>query len=246
VKDGDFLAKGIDVNSYIEAARTKQNTKSSIHAKTIMDGGSHLDVMREDPGFYMMNMKKIKDFEAEVRLTGQKKEGDWNAFIQAGIDRDLLLRDDIRVFIHWLYENIKVKREFKGRQLFLRGDTNWGKTSFFRVCEKMLRIYWLPMDEEFYDEWRDNFYDLVVLDEFKACKKIRWLNKFLDGQTMYMRQKGSQAVKTQNVPVVILSNYTLDECYDKASAKGDAGYLALRERLLELELDGPIYDGMAE
>lgn len=60
-------------------------------------------------------------------------------------------------------------------------------------------------------------FKLTVLDEFKATKTIQWLNQWLQGSPMPIRKKGSQSIKTDNLPVIILSNYSIEECYSKAS-----------------------------
>ena len=55
--------------------------------------------------------------------------------------------------------------------------------------------------------------DLCVLDEFRAQKTVQFLNHFLDGSHMPLRQKGRQTLKTDNLPCIILSNFSLEECY---------------------------------
>ncbi len=71
------------------------------------------------------------------------------------------------------------------------------------------------MFEDFDDEYENNTYDLIVIDEFKGQRKLTWINKFVEGAPMSLRKKGSQYLKTDNPPVVILSNYNLEQCYSK-------------------------------
>lgn len=49
------------------------------------------------------------------------------------------------------------------------------------------------------------------------------------------KKKGSQGIKNKNLPVIILSNYTLEECYRKANEDGRLD--SLRARLLRVEVD---------
>lgn len=87
----------------------------------------------------------------------------------------------------------------------------------------------MSIQEDFYDFYSDDMH-LVSIDEFKGQKTIQFLNQFLDGQVMCLRQKGNQYLKCKNLPVIICSNYPLEECYKKAAT---TGYLeSLLSRLL--------------
>ena len=90
------------------------------------------------------------------------------------------------------------------------------------------------MEEEFYDQYSDD-YDLVVMDEFKGQKKITFLNEFLQGSTMSIRKKGSQGIKQKNLPVIILSNLTLETCYRKANEDGRLDSLRARLEIVEVD-----------
>lgn len=78
------------------------------------------------------------------------------------------------------------------------------------------------------------------MDEFRATKTIQFLNHFLDGSHMPLRQKGRQTVKTDNLPVIILSNYSLDECYCHS---GDEKLETLRARLCEICIPAGVFVG---
>ena len=53
------------------------------------------------------------------------------------------------------------------------------------------RTYAVP-DEDFYDDYADSNFDLIVFEEFKHQKTVQWMNKFIDGQVCPLRQKGSR------------------------------------------------------
>lgn len=93
----------------------------------------------------------------------------------------------------------------------------------------------MPLLEDFYDFYFDEKFDLVVLDEFKGQKTIQFLNLWLQGGDMTIRKKGSQYIKRKNLPMIILSNYSLDDCY-----KDQLKLSTLRARLLEIALTSPI------
>ena len=93
-------------------------------------------------------------------------------------------------------------------------------------------VYDMPRDEEFYDDFEDGCFDLVVLDEYKANKKIQFLNAWADGQPFPLRQKGRQSVKTDNLPLIIVSNYSIEEVY-----KPGVGRDALVDRFTQVFVD---------
>jgi hypothetical protein len=96
----------------------------------------------------------------------------------------------------------------------------------------------LPLGEDFYDSYNDDDYDLITADEFKAHKQITFLNEFVQGGLlMNLRIKGGQIYKKKNLPVIICSNYSIEECYSKSK------YVAidsLQQRFLEVPLISPI------
>lgn len=92
-----------------------------------------------------------------------------------------------------------------------------------------LNIYWMPSMESFYDEYADDAYDLVVLDEFKGTKSIQELNLWLQGSPMSVRVKGGQRMKRQNLPMIILSNFSPAEAYGKCMPQQLAPLMARLE-----------------
>lgn len=87
----------------------------------------------------------------------------------------------------------------------------------------------MPRFENFDSLYEDGMYDLVVVDEFKGNRPVQFMNSFLDGSPLMLRKKGSQYLKTDNLPVMICSNYSLTDAYKNL----DADYLeSLQSRLL--------------
>lgn len=142
-----------------------------------------------------------------------------------------------QIIVDWLNRNVRQKREFKQTQLWVAGPPNYGKTTLINMLNSRLSTYMMPLDEEFYDAYNDQDYDMVVLDEFKAHKTIQFLNLWAQGGQMTIRKKGSQGVKKKNLPLIILSNYTPKECYSKSS---DYALAPLLVRFQVVNLGDPI------
>lgn len=224
-KSGNYLAKGVDVDSII---KRKAPLSTSV-AQSILEGKSISEINKENPGYYMINKRKIDEYESWVKCENSKKSKiDW---ISPSLDG---LTDANLQIATWISKNIRQTRIFKAPQLYIHGPRNLGKTSLVEWLEKSLSVYHMPTTEEFYDHYSDD-YDLVVIDEFKGQKTIQFLNQFLQGSTMPIRKKGSQAIKSRNLPVVILSNYSLNECYVKASLDGRLNTLECRLEIVEID-----------
>lgn len=86
----------------------------------------------------------------------------------------------------------------------------------------------------FVDGYASDLYDLVVCDEFKAQFTIQFLNEFVQGSKMHLNQKGSGTLKTDNPPMIFLSNSSLEGCYHKSTETGQ--FKALKTRFLEVEV----------
>lgn len=224
-KDGNFVAKGLDV----DAIKNKKGSKSTEVAKMLMDGKSVRDVNDEDPGYVMMNKRKLEEYEGWIQCELAKKNKlDWVAPDTSD------MTDTNKQIAEWICKNIRQPRVFKAPQLFIHGPRNLGKTSLIEWLEKFLSVYHIPMAEDFYDSYSEEF-DLLVMDEFKGQKTIQWMNEFLQGSSMTLRKKGAQILKKKNLPCIILSNYSLKECYPKAHLDGRLNTLEARLEVVEID-----------
>jgi len=212
-KKGDYVSNRIDVENIL----AKKASKHDDVAKALIEGKSCFDIMDTSPGFYMMHKRKLEDFESTVLLRNAKKEKKtWVEFSEEKLSGMSSTEKQIAL---WLNKNLFKQREFKQKQLYIYGPKNKGKSSLITALENFAMVYWMPGSEDFYDQYHDNLYDLIVLDEFRAQKTIQCLNLWLQGSTMPLRKKGSQGLKKKNLPMIILSNYSLEECYSKTSEK---------------------------
>jgi len=191
------------------------------------------DINMDNPGFYLLNKRKIEEYHAWIlRLNLKKQKLTWTEFSGADI-ADLDTQSERQIAI-WLNENIRKPRKFKQKNLYVWGPPNMGKSSLITRLSKYLSIYAIPRDEDFYDGFENDCYDLAVLDEAKATKTMQWLNQWLDGQSFYLRQKGKQYLKTQNIPTIIFSNYKLEDNYKKLYEKNELGPLMARLEFVEV------------
>jgi len=231
--DSSFIAQGVSV----EAILQKQKSTDTWDIAMAIKAGASLDQIDKDfPDQVLRNKRKLEDYISYQSVKRMKAD------LLPWKDHDLPLLDWNAMKIWtWINKNIKKTREFKQTQLYIYGEKNLGKTSLIHYLEKYLMIYWIPSDEDFYDFYTDEDYDLAVIDEFRGGKTIQWLNKWLQGGAMPLRKKGSQYLKRSNLPTIILSNYSLEECYPNIALKAPEKIDLLRIRLEEVNVTEFIY-----
>lgn len=152
---------------------------------------------------------------------------------------DPKMRLDLAALQGWAQQALD-RRQPRPLHLWLHGETGLGKSFFVEQLSWFARLFYVPMDEDFYDGYEDGAYDLAVFEEMKAQKKVQWLNKFLDPAPVYLRVKGSQVMKTDFLPCIFLSNLLPHEAYHHLYALNNGVYAALRRRLLVVSLVGPV------
>lgn len=232
-KDGQYITHG-EVPDFAEKAKLQDWA-----AKLIMEEqATYRGLVRQQPGYCMTQKRKLEEF-----IGWSKRQRLADSLLPW---RVLTVKPNAP-YVHqalwtFLRENVLVPRTPRQAQLWLSGLPGVGKTRFLSYLRARLRVYDMPRDEDFYDDFEDGCFDLVVLDEFKAHKKIQFLNAWADGQPLPLRKKGSQSVKTDNLPLIIVSNYTIEECY-----KSGVGRDALVDRFTQVfvdslfSIDDPLY-----
>jgi hypothetical protein len=204
-----------------------QVAKSTTVAEMI-NSGSNLDQVNDHmPGYFMLNKRKIEEYASWCIM---KKQRESVLPMKLPI-RYLGQMNETKSIIEWLNMNLLTTRPFKQKQLYLSSPPNYLKTSLILKLALHLRIYHVPLQEDFYDSYSDDDYDLIVIDEFKGQKTVQFLNLFLQGGPMSVKKKGTQSMKMKNLPVIILSNFIIDEVY-----KDHYKVETLKERLLCIQL----------
>lgn len=235
-KGGNFVVHG-DVP---EGFEKPPKVTIDLVAQQMVNGATVFDVFRQHPGKFLLHRHRIESFREFLQTVKHQEKEPFPGFDYEA----LAAKDDsfLLSLVEWLDVNLTKPREFKQKQLYLSGPTSSGKTSMIIQLQKYFRVYFVPMDEEFYDEYDDGLYDLCVFEEFSSQKTITWLNSFLDGAPKTIRKKQRQYLKMKRIPCVILSNLDIDECYPNVREKHPALFDAFKERLTVLRVPTPVVD----
>ncbi len=234
IKDGQYVSAGIDVELFVAAAATKKSTAT---AMMVEDGKTLVEICKADPGYFMLQKRKIEEFKVwSDRKKAKLQLKEWLPLELSDYESesDLVIAD-------WLNKNIGIDRKFKAKQLYIYGPPDMGKTTLIRNLTDYCRVYYIPTDEDFCCHYEDDDWDLAIIDEFKGQKPIQWLNKWLDGQVMPLKRKGVGSIlKRKNIPTIILSNYSVETCYAKAIEELAGRCDPLLARLEEVSVFEPI------
>jgi len=223
VKVLDYVTKGsvfvfygwkdiAEARDDVAKAGTKRCADWDLIGDAIISGKSAKAIVTEKPGRF----KDVQRIEEAIAINAL-----WNMPTKPPF-QGVLAMDATSATIaitQWLNDNIQKERAFKAPQLYVYGDKNLGKTSLINLLSEHLNVFYAPNDSEWMDDYSDDF-DLVVFDEFRAQYTIQWLNRFLEGSCMPLKRRSRAPVlKKKNMPVVILSNFSLQEAYAKSSAE---------------------------
>jgi len=217
MKEGNFLTlpRELDLITLLKKSDSKTEMITNL-----VRGGAGLDAIDDQaPGYMLQHLRAVQHYHSFFEL--KKKRAEFAAA------QDLKVRVQVvepycsdwnQAIATWLEKNIRQTRIHRQAQLWIKAPPGAGKTSLLMWMEKTfkLSIYWWPKDEKWWDGYSDGAFDLIVLDEFRAQKMITELNPVLSGDPHPLSRRGAPPlVKRDNLPVIILSNFSPMECYHK-------------------------------
>ncbi len=236
MKGGEYVGLKCDALEMESALWAKKSTQAALACSLLKDGKTLMEVDTELPGYVMLYMHRLREYQAWLRRCKRVASLRWSDVVfSAGMSREAV------EVAGWLNGNLFVSRPFKKPQLYIYGPPNVGKTSLVMQLMEYARVYPMPM-EDFYDEYDDDAYDLIFLDEFKGQKSVTFLNAWLQGSPLTVRVKGGQTLKVRNLPMIIASNYSVEEAYSGLYETNPARLDSLHTRLKVVKITSWIGD----
>lgn len=167
------------------ATAGKQKKLTDVIATSLQSGSSPADIMKQYPGFYLLNKQKVDNLHSMLQSERVKP-------LLKCFPRNLLYQgtnSSTQQLVEWCNSNINCSRPFKQKQLYLSGPPNSRKTTFLQILQEYSTSVAIPTDEDWFDLYTDPEPQLCFIDEFKGQKKIQWLNEFLQGSQMHIRRR---------------------------------------------------------
>ncbi len=218
IKGGCYVSSpGFDPVIFCSATSKKRSYVSEAVAKEIIQGDKDIgQLCQEYPGFMIMQLRKVEQFEQFMIQERQKKRKLLELPLLLGGSFTIYSEQTQQIY-EWFLTISQGKFTHKVKHLRIEGPTAIGKTSLIAAIGRYFRIYSMPLDEDFYCAFKDDAYDIVVFDEYRADKTLTFLNRFCDGSYHPLKRKGiSTYLHTRRIPCIMLTNYSWENAYTKA------------------------------
>ncbi len=237
IKDKDYICDGIDPVEFLRLKAAKRSTRAAVISTLVKEGATVDSLNIEYGDFVLMHLKALKDYISEVKRIEWDKQVVANRIPFTGpIGVDV--QDE--VIAKWLCSNMFAKRTLGETNLWIYGPTGLGKSRLKEQLMRRVRVYVLPYDGAWFDEYEDGKYDLIVADEYKAQYKLQQMNRLLGSEWTTLNRRGrSPVLCTNRLPVLVISNYDINGCYSKTEFD-NPGLLALSRRVLQHRVDSRI------
>lgn len=235
----------LDIEEYVICEELHQDGSPHLHAfiklwRKKRFNATMFDIEDLDGTVYHGNYQKAKSFRAVVRYVLKGKNYISNFDVKKYLDRkgkltkeDLLrevddVLDDKKItplqVANWyrnscVYKMLQRKRlpdelPEKKRHLWIYGPSNTGKTTMLRNQMRERgeeHFFEIPTNNDWVG-YSDQYY--LWMDEYKGQLTIQQLNRICDGGAK-MNVKGATVQLRWDCQVIILSNYSISECYSK-------------------------------
>ena len=244
MKEGNYLPlneKSFDLKEFCELSKKKKNSRAALIVKEFEEAPPEV-VMENNKDFMLLHGKHMQAY-----VDWRQKVERRSKFVKALTQKVYVVPApgyytpwNVEI-ASWLTTNIRQPRKKRQKQLWIQGEGGIGKTTMREMIEEWysLSVYLWPKDERWWDAYGDGEYDIIILDEFRSQKMITELNPILSGDSISLSRRGmAPVVKRDNLPVIILSNYTPEESFPNATEHGKLA--PLLDRLTVVKCEGPI------
>lgn len=227
-KDGNVYCYPIyfDWKVYIKQTEQHKTTASAKITEAINTGESLRDIRNNFAPFMLLHSKQVTQFYNDYHsdLLEIEAEKKWSKIIRLDADTPpgsaYQQAIDNAQIARWITRNTIDKRyQFRDSNLWIYGETKIGKTTLVETLKNAgCNICNIDYGTPFYDGLTDKT-QLIVFDEYKAQRTITEMNKLCDGSTGRYNIKGGSFLKTKPIPVLVLSNFSIQEAYHNSDQK---------------------------
>lgn len=229
----------------IVARKDKTNKMVNVVAAQMMKGATVKQISLENPGFMIMNLKKVQEFKKTLDAWNMDDKRapseDWKDL--AVYSKDPKWKKKL---YHWLNEACRAVKDPKVshkdvKACYLYGEAGVGKTSLFLWLRKMFNL-WVGIPEQ--NGWKENFdpvlHEFIILEEFYGGEQISWLKMVTEGNeyTQFTTRGMAPTFMSKFVPVLIISNKRLKDCYKNYTNSDEnlKSFEALTKRIIQIDV----------
>jgi len=212
----------------------QKESKSDMVAKALISGATIQQIASDHPGYVLLHLQKMELFRTRMMMKTTTLPTLTSLVLLPDPTMTTEAVQSSTSLVEWVRKNLLAPRAFKDPQLWMWGPPNTRKTSFVHLLKKYYRVYCVP-HEEFDDLYEDGLYDLAFCDEWRNdLRAIGWLARFSQGDDMTLRVKGGQRTKSQNIPMIIASNFPINLSFKLQDVD------VVRARFQEVHIETPL------
>lgn len=236
IKDGNYVTHGFsDFDKEYKLMSQKKNPKENTIVDLVKEGATVETLLdTEHRGYVGFRMGRTKELIQEVQMISQKKKKAKYSF-DDNISPEMNPQSDK---IHRLLKRDVGERRRVHRQkhIWLYTGQGVGKTTLIEQLKRRCRVFDMPNKYPL-EGYQDGVYDCMVFEEFKpgSCELSILNNITGGGSTSDGANRYQKAIKSDNLLVIIASNYQPGECYKNCI--GNKAYMALLDRFYFLQFD---------
>ncbi len=220
LKENSFVStEGFDPHAFLLSKSKKTNPVNDLIANDVVAGVHKVeDLEKHGRGWVMCNLQKIQRYIQHVEAREAAKETKLS--LQGQIPSVSFNKYELEIF-QWLklYSQQKTLNNGCRGDLHLRiqGPTGIGKTKVVEQLVRFFRVYFVPYDGKWFDTFNDDDFDLIVFEEYGKSNVYtpQRLNSLVDGMgTQPLCRRGlAPIVHKKQLPCLMLSNFSWEECY---------------------------------
>lgn len=236
IKDGDYVTHGFsDFDKEYKLMCQKKNPKENTIVDLIKDGATVKTLLdTEHKGYVGYRLRATKELIAEIDIIKKQDKIAQYSF-DDNISPEMNPQSDK---IHRLLKRDVGERRRVHRQkhIWLYTGQGVGKTTLIEQLKRRCRVFDMPNKYPL-EGYQDGVYDCMVFEEFKpgSCELSVLNNITGGGSTSDGANRYQKATKSDNLLVIIASNYQPGECYKNCI--GNKAYMALLDRFYFLQFD---------
>lgn len=227
IKDGTYISfpEEFDLQAQLQqnpvTADGKKEPMAKVVARAIHEGATLSDLDSIFPHYVMTHLGPLErylEFKSRQALQTTRARVLQETFsVRPADGHSTFCNIQLATWLNSMIFNRSLSH--RPTQMWVKTSPGAGKSSLISQLEDdfNVSVYRWPLEEQWFDGYIDGAYDLIVLDEYKAQKKITQLNPILSGDRVPLSRRGLPPyIKRDILPVLILSNYTPREAYHKS------------------------------
>lgn len=215
------------------AKDSKKSSKSDLIAQAIYRDKQSIDEVRKNyTGFFVLHEKQVRAFyDAVIEERRNKLQRLKYLTITKFVGDGALNNQRIA---GWLNDHILHPHTFRSLNLWVWGATKIGKSSLVQnLIDVGVNCYVVDYSTHFYNGISDAT-QLLVFDEYKGQRSITEMNKLADGSFCRLDTKGGSFQITRSLPVIVLSNFSINDAYHQVAQTDDKWLDTMRGRFIEI------------